>query len=151
MNRSPSALRHASIGAWPHPGQFPPRYRRAFAGASPYRRRSAWRCQFRSVAFQPRRGRVSLQEKWERVIRDSRLSDLNFYKLLKYGGQPPPAARYDPPLPCNGYCVECEAAGLVQGTAGSDVPRLRFCRFRSHTWPDAEGWSGSGTTHSVSP
>src|ERR1700723_1466854 len=49
-----------------------------------------------------------------RVIRDSRLSDLNFYKLLNYGGQPPPAARYSP-LPCNGYCVECEAAGLVGG------------------------------------
>jgi hypothetical protein len=46
------------------------------------------------------------------------LSDLNFYKLLNYGGQPPPAARYDPPLPCNGYCVECEAAGLVQGSGG---------------------------------
>ena len=45
-NRSgiPSALQHASIGALPHPGQLPPRYRPAFPGASSCRWRSAWRC-----------------------------------------------------------------------------------------------------------
>jgi hypothetical protein len=36
-------LRHASIGASPHPGQSPPRYRPAFPGASSCRRLSAWR------------------------------------------------------------------------------------------------------------
>jgi hypothetical protein len=36
-------LRHASIGAVPHPGQLPEWYRPASPGASSYRQRSAWR------------------------------------------------------------------------------------------------------------
>jgi hypothetical protein len=43
VRTSPSAFRHASIGALPHPGQLPPRYRPAFPGASSCRRRSARR------------------------------------------------------------------------------------------------------------
>ena len=46
------------------------------------------------------------------------MSDLNFRELLDYGGQPSAAARYDPPLPCNGYCVRCEDDGLVQKSGG---------------------------------
>jgi hypothetical protein len=49
-NRSPSALRHASIGALPHPGQLPPPYsppslaQAPFAGGAPACcQRSAWR------------------------------------------------------------------------------------------------------------
>jgi Uracil DNA glycosylase superfamily len=51
-------------------------------------------------------------------MRDPQLSDLNFRELLEYGGQPSVAARYDPPLSCNGYCVRCEDEGLVQKSGG---------------------------------
>jgi hypothetical protein len=49
-------LRHASIGALPHPGQLPPGYRPAFPGASSRRRRSA--CRWSSG---PRVGRLSVR------------------------------------------------------------------------------------------
>jgi hypothetical protein len=40
VRASPSALRHASIGAWPRPGQLRRSYRPAFPGASSIRWRS---------------------------------------------------------------------------------------------------------------
>jgi hypothetical protein len=49
---------------------------------------------------------------------DSRLADLNFKKLLHYGGQPLVRNRYPSPLACAGYCVSCEREGLL-GTGES--------------------------------
>jgi len=49
-------------------------------------------------------------------MKDSRLAELNFVELLNYGGQPPVLNRYPQPVCCEGYCVSCEDAGLLEGT-----------------------------------
>jgi hypothetical protein len=49
-------------------------------------------------------------------MRNRRLVDLNFRRLVDYGGQPKVKNRYDPPLPCKGYCVKCEKKGLLAGS-----------------------------------
>lgn len=51
-------------------------------------------------------------------MRDNRLSELNFRELLLYGGQPAVLNRYPDPLPCSGYCIDCERKGLIDRTGG---------------------------------
>lgn len=48
-----------------------------------------------------------------REMKCGRLVDLNFRNLLHYGGQPPVQNAYNPPIPCTGYCVDCEEKHLV--------------------------------------
>jgi hypothetical protein len=53
-------------------------------------------------------------------MRDPCLVKLNFQELLHYGGQPRVCYEHKPPIPCNGYCVDCEGTepgkGLLEGT-----------------------------------
>lgn len=51
-------------------------------------------------------------------MKDRRLVDLNFREILNYGGQPPVQYRYSSPLACQGYCVDCEEAGIVKQVGG---------------------------------
>ena len=52
-------------------------------------------------------------------MKNAALRELNFQKLLHYGGQPPVQNRYQHPLPCRGYCVDCENSGTLKATGGS--------------------------------
>jgi hypothetical protein len=52
------------------------------------------------------------------TLRDPRLVDLNFRKLLHYGGQPPVKYEYPTPIPCTGYCVSCEEKGVLAKAGG---------------------------------
>jgi len=45
-------------------------------------------------------------------MRNTKLSNLNFQRLLKYGGQPTIKNTYNPPLECKGYCISCEEKGV---------------------------------------
>ncbi len=47
------------------------------------------------------------------------LADLNFRRLINYGGQPPVRHWYHPPLACRGFCIACERGLLANGTPGA--------------------------------
>lgn len=51
-------------------------------------------------------------------MKDKRLVQLNFSKIVDYGGQPPSKSEYDLRQRCKGYCVSCEKAGLLDQANG---------------------------------
>jgi hypothetical protein len=58
-------------------------------------------------------------------MRNAALQKLNFVRLIDYGGQPPVENRYDSPLPCSGYCIDCEQKDLLD-------PAVRRLDLMSH-------------------
>lgn len=40
-------------------------------------------------------------------MKNEDLVNLNFHKLLNYGGMPEVRYRYDDPIKCKGYCIAC--------------------------------------------
>ncbi len=52
-------------------------------------------------------------------MKSAALRELNFRELIDYGGQPPVQNRYADPLPCRGYCVDCEESGTLKAAGGS--------------------------------
>jgi len=57
---------------------------------------------------------------------DDNLANLNFCRLLHYGGRPRPRVQntYNPPLPCSGYCVACEDSGRVFDNPGDHFDQM---------------------------
>lgn len=55
---------------------------------------------------------LELRDRSRNMLNDN-LAQLNFCKLLHYGGSPKVQNTYDPPLHCSGYCVACEESGNV--------------------------------------
>jgi hypothetical protein len=49
-------------------------------------------------------------------MKDPRLVKLNFQDLLDYDGQPTVRFEYKPPIPCKGYCVDCEKKEILKKT-----------------------------------
>lgn len=52
------------------------------------------------------------------------LERLNFVELLHYGGKPRVQNRYNPPLQCRGYCVQCETNGNVFSDSTDSFDRI---------------------------
>jgi hypothetical protein len=54
----------------------------------------------------------------ELVMKDKRLVQLNFSRIVDYGGMPPAKNAYDLKKVCKGYCVSCEKQGILDRTGG---------------------------------
>lgn len=51
-------------------------------------------------------------------MKDKRLVQLNFSRIVDYGGMPPIKNAYNLKEVCKGYCVSCEKQGLLARTGG---------------------------------
>jgi len=65
-------------------------------------------------------------------MKSKELCDLNFNKLLNYGGMPAVQSHYEKEIYCKGYCIECEKAGI--NTGGNKGQILDQMSHGADTW-----------------
>jgi len=65
-------------------------------------------------------------------MKSKELCDLNFKKLLNYGGMPAVQSRYEQEVDCKEYCIECEMAGI--NTDGNKSQILDQMSHGADTW-----------------
>lgn len=51
-------------------------------------------------------------------MKQEQLRELNFNQLIDYGGAPTVQRDYPEPIPCSGFCLDCEKQGILETTGG---------------------------------